>query len=423
MKQIDNNFEDFFREQFEDFESAPNADSWQIIQERLQPKRRRIALWWWLPTGIAAVLLGFVCLKSFSNKENRTIQETVKIEKSIKKDTIVEPTTDANIYIDANEKKATLQEDMSVQNAKNEINNKAIKDLLPQKNNTHYEKTYIKNETTVYHDVPNIENSTPNTPTQEAIIEKDAIASKEKISIALLPTLWKQVLSGEEITVKIPPLTNNDKKNTLTAPQKKSNKMVSFSVDIAPTYNLRSILPNANDERYINNITIPAITSAQRIGLQIGGGIDFKLSKYFGISTLFGYQYTPFDVTYDLRKNETPNIDAFVINKGNTLNINSVTYDTERVTLSQNWQSINAAFALNFYSNEKNKWSAGIGSGKWIGKDKLSGSPFFTTLTYTHEFKKGLKIAPFFRYDLKNYTLNNNLLEIKPYQFGLKIQL
>jgi hypothetical protein len=423
MKQIDNNFEDFFREQFEDFESAPNADSWQIIQERLQPKRRRIALWWWLPTGIAAMLLGFVCLKSFSNKENKNTQETVKIEKSIKKDTMVAPTTDASIEINTSEKKVTSQEGKLLQKAENEIKNKQIKDILPQKKGTHYETTYIKNETTVYHEVPNIDDSTPNKPVQEAVIYKDAVANKENVIIALLPTLWKQVLSGEEITVKITPVTDNDKKSALTTPQKKSNKRVSFSADIAPTYNLRNILPNANDERYINNITIPAITSAQRIGLQIGGGIDFKLSKYFGISTLFGYQYTPFDVTYDLRKNETPNIDALVVNKGNTLTINSVTYDTERVTLSQNWQSINAAFSLNFYSNEKNKWSAGIGSGKWIGKDKLSGSPFFTTLTYTHEFKKGLKIAPFFRYDLKNYTLNNNLLEIKPYQFGLKIQL
>jgi hypothetical protein len=418
MKQIDNNFESFFQERFEDFESAPNVDSWQIIQERLQPKRRRVALWWWISTGIAAMLLGFLCVKSFSNKEHKNTLEIVKIENLATKDTSVQ----LNIATKISETNVKIQDDGAVQNTKNETQNKAIKSILPRKKNTYYEETIIKNETTVYHDVPNIDNSTPNTPAPENIPYKTETVAKAKINIALLPLLVQQVFSGEKITVKIPTYVNSDNKNTLIVPQKKSTKMISFAVDIAPTYNFKNILPNTNDERYINKITIPATASTQRIGLQIGTDIDFKLTKHLGFSTLFGYQYTPFAVSYDLRKNEIPNIDALVVNKGSTLNINNVTYDTERITIAQNWHALNAAFALNFYSNEKNKWSAGIGTGRWIGKDKPLGTPFFATLSYTHKFKNSLKVAPFLRYDLKNYTLNNNLLEIQPYQVGLKIQ-
>ena len=419
MKQIDDNFEGFFREQFDEFESAPNPDSWQIIQERLEQKRRRTALWWWIPTGIAAILVGFLCLKSFSNKVNEKTDETVKIEHSTKTDTIIQPNTDAN----KNEVNEVKQENKTIQIFENKIKKQATKDILPQRKNTHYELTQIQNETTVYHDVPNIENSTPNTPLQTTTtIENKIGENKAKINISFLPILLNQVVSGEEMIVKIPLSIKSDGKNTLSKPKKKSSKIVTFAVDIAPTYNFKNIAPNTSDESYINNISIPAIASAERIGLQIGTDIDFKLTKHLGFSTLLGYQYTPFDVAYDLRKNETPNIDALVINKGNTLTINRVTYDTERISVSQNWHSLHAAFALNFYSNEKNKWSAGIGTGKWFGKDKPSGNPFFTSLTYTHKFNNGLKVAPFFRYDLKNYTSNNNLLKVQPYQLGLKIQ-
>ncbi len=418
MKQIDNNFEDFFREQFEEFESAPNPDSWQIIQERLQQKRRRIALWWWLPTGIAAILIGFLCLKSFSNKANENTVETVKIERSTNTDTIIHTDTDTN----KSEENSTIREEKTTPIFENKIKKQAVKDILPQRKNTHYELTQVQNETTVYHDVPNIDNSTPNTPLQTITIENKIGENKAKINISFLPTLLNQVVSGEEIIIKAPLSIKSEDKNTLNKPQKKASKIVTFAVDIAPTYNFKNIAPNTSDKSYINNISIPAIASAERIGLQIGTDIDFKVTKYLGFSTLLGYQYTPFDVAYDLRKNETPNIDALVINKGNTLTINSVTYDTERISVSQNWHSLNATFALNFYSNEKNKWSAGIGTGKWFGKDKPSGNPFFTSLTYTHKFNNGLKVAPFFRYDLKNYTSNNNLLKVQPYQLGLKIQ-
>lgn len=418
MKQIDNNFEDFFREQFEEFESAPNPDSWQIIQERLQQKRRRIALWWWLPTGIAAMLIGFLCLKSFSNKANENTVETVKIERSTNTDTIIQPDTDTN----KSEENSTIREEKTTPIFENKIKKQAVKDILPQRKNTHYELTQVQNETSVYHDVPNIDNSTPNTPLQTITIENKIGENKAKINISFLPTLLNQVVSGEEIIIKAPLSIRSEDKNTLNKPQKKASKIVTFAVDIAPTYNFKNISPNTSDDSYINNILIPAIASAQRIGLQIGTDIDFKLTKHLGFSTLLGYQYTPFDVAYDLRKNETPNIDALVINKGNTLTINNVTYNTERISISQNWHALNATFALNFYSNEKNKWSAGIGTGKWFGKDKPSGNPFFTSLTYTHKFNNGLKVAPFFRYDLKNYTSNNNLLKVQPYQLGLKIQ-
>ena len=418
MKQIDNNFEGFFREQFEDFESAPNVDSWQLIQERLQTKRRRIALWWWIPTGIAAVLVGFLCIKSFSNNNERATKNIVKIENTSKKDTFIQPKTNAK---EVGEKIENITNTIEI-NAKNSTINKSVKSILPQKSTIHYEETHISNEQTVYHEVPNIENSTPNISSSSVKVEEVMKPKNIKFfGITMLPTLRRQVFSNEEVKVKIPMSVAIVEKNTLL--KKKFKPSIIASVNAAPTYNFRNISPNKNDENYINKIISPAITSTQRIGLQIGSDIDFKLTKRLGFATLFNYQYTPFSVAYDLRRNETPTIDALVTNKGNSLNINSVSYETSREIITQNWHSLNAALAFNFYSNEKNKWSVGIGTGKWLGKDKPLGTPIFTTLGYTHTFKNGLKLAPFFRYDLKNYTLNNKILEVQPYQFGLKIQL
>ena len=422
MRQIDNNFEDFFREQFEDYESAPNTDSWQQIQARLHAKRRRIALWWWIPTGIAALLVGFLCLKSFSDK-NRTPQNNVaKIENTTQKDSAILP------KINTSETLKELQNTPSENNLaiENKIQNEAKTNILPnispKKATFHYEETHISNERTVFHEVPNIENSTPNTPLQNTQIEEIAKPkSKEKISFAFLPILLNEVFSGEEISIKMPPSTTVETKNNII--KKRFSPSIIASLNAAPTYNFRNISPNKTDNNYVNNIANPATLSTERIGLQVGTDIDFKLTKHLGFATLFNYQYTPFQVAYDLRKNETPTIEGLVTNKGNSLNINSVSYQTSQEILTQNLHSVNAAFALNFYSNEKNKWSAGMGTGKWFGKDRLSGTPFYTTFVYTHTFKKGLKIAPFFRYDFKNYTLNNKILEIQPYQFGLKFQL
>ena len=419
MKQIDNNFEDFFREQFEDFESAPNADSWELIQERLQPKRRRIVIWWWLPTSIAAMLVGFLCLKSFSDKNEKTSLDNVaKIENTSKNDTFTQPKTGNNEVVEKVENTTKTDEI----NAKNVLKNKAKKEILPQKSNIHYEETHISNEQTVYHEVPNIGNSEPNMPVQNVIVEEKAKPkNSEKLSIAFLPNLLRQVFSGEEINVQLPTSVAVVENNTLL--KKKFRPSIIASLNAAPTYNFRNILPNKDDEIYIDKIVSPATASTQRIGLQIGSDIDFKLTKRIGFATLFSYQYTPFDAAYDLRKNENPTIDALVINKGNSLNISSLSYETERQVVAQNWHSVNAALAFNFYSNEKNKWSAGIGTGKWLGKNKPSGIPFFATFAYIYTFKNGLKLAPFFRYDLKNYTLDNKILEVQPYQFGLKIQL
>ena len=422
MKQIDNNFEGFFREQFEDFESAPNTDSWQQIQARLQPKRRRIALWWWIPTGIAALLAGFLCLKSFSDKNETPQNNVAKIGDTTQKDSAILP--QINKSENAKDIQNTLFKNKPVAENKtlNEVKTKILHSISPKKATIHYEETHISNEQTVFHEVPNIENSTPNTPLQNTQIEEIAKPkNKEKISFAFLPTLLNEVFSGEEISIKMPPYTTIETKNNII--KKKFSPSTIASLNAAPTYNFRNISPNKTDNNYVNNIANSATVSTERIGLQVGTDIDFKLTKHLGFATLFNYQYTPFQVAYDLRKNETPTIQGLVTNKGNSLNINSVSYQTSQEILTQNLHSVNAAFALNFYSNEKNKWSAGIGTGKWLGKDKLSGTPFYTIFTYTHSFKNGFKIAPFFRYDLKNYTLSNKILEIQPYQFGLKFQL
>lgn len=55
MKHLDE-FENYFQEQFEDFESEPEPESWQKIHDRLHGKRRRIFFWWWIPILAVAII-------------------------------------------------------------------------------------------------------------------------------------------------------------------------------------------------------------------------------------------------------------------------------------------------------------------------------------------------------------------------------
>lgn len=128
-----------------------------------------------------------------------------------------------------------------------------------------------------------------------------------------------------------------------------------------------------------------------------------------------------FFLDYTLYKAEVNSIDAYVSNAGKSVNVNKVNYTTSPEKVQQNWHLASVNAGVHFSLNKKNQLSIGIGAGKWLGKNTLQGTPIYGVASYAHQFKNGLILSPYLKYDLKRYQLSNDLFQVQPYQIGLKV--
>lgn len=416
MKHLDE-FENYFQEQFEDFESEPELDSWQKIHDRLHGKRRRFFFWWLIPiVGIATIGAGLF----LSKKKNTNELVTPKIEEksnlkyvdtSVLPDnkiltqennpsvaTLTQPII-SNISVSTN-----IQQTTSVQ----KLSPKSLSDSKAKIDDKSFEIIEINKEFSVHHEVPNIENT--------AATSSNVVKTKENLSIALL-----SVLSLETVTENNEIPTIQPKKSSLIQPIKKENPKWSLFVSAAPTYNLANVSPNKNDKTFVTDVKTAALRSSSRVGIQAELGILRQTSSRFQFFGALNYQWTPFSLDYTLYEAEVNTIDAYVSNAGKSVNVNKVNYTTSVEKAQQNWHLASVNTGINFSLNKKNQLSVGIGIGKWFGKDALQGTPMYGVASYSHLFKGGLQLSPYIKYDLKKYQLSNDLFQVQPYQIGLKV--
>jgi hypothetical protein len=416
MRQIDE-FDNFFRDRLEDFDSAPNEHEWQGIQERLHPKRRRVALWWWIPTGIAALIGSvLICRQLPINhgnppSENQTIV-TTKNQENVENNAQIKTQN-----VDKQEIAIKDNENQYLEKSKNKNIDGKITVRIGTKT---YEKSITDGQPIVYHEVPDIATSEPKPSTENT--KNTTVENTEKrpfLTFVLLPLLENSIFSEKEINLK--DFQAKFTSNTVDLKKKKNFYPLKFYMGVSPTYNFKNVNPNENDNVFVSKIQNPTFASKQRIGLQLETRCSKQVSKRIGFSTTLAYQLMPFEVSYLQRKENTEVVVSSISNAGKSLNISDVSYDYEAVNIHKNLHSLSAIAAMNFHLNEKNALSLGIGKGIWMGKEKLSGSPTYASISYERALQNRLKITPYFNYHLRSYATSNAVLNIQPYQIGIKI--
>jgi hypothetical protein len=415
MRHLDE-FENYFQDQFEDFESEPEPESWQKIHDRLHGKRRRIFFWWWIPmVAIATIGAGFFLFKGKNtsdleakNLPQKNVPSTIDTsnqpantltQENNPSVNQVTPSTNSTVLISAN-----IQQTTSIQ----KLSPKSLPDSKVQIDNKSFEKIDLNNDGAIYHEVPNIKN----TP----ILSSNTVKMKENINIALLSGLDLKTLDENKKTPVIEP-----KRSNLIEPVKKENPKWAVFVSAAPTYNLTNVSPNKDDKTFVTDVKTASLRSSNRIGVQAELGVLRQTNSRLQFFGALNYQWTPFSLDYTLYKAEVNNIDAFVSNAGKTVNVNKVNYTTSPETVQQNWHLASINTGIHFSLNKKNQLSIGVGAGKWLGKNALQGTPMYGIASYSYQFKSGLMLSPYLKYDFKTYQLSNDLFQVQPYQIGLKV--
>lgn len=149
------NIERLFQEKFKDFEALPPEESWDIIANRLNKKKKRIAPLWFQLSGIAASLfiIGVLILNFLG--ENSTIKapnsdSTIVNTKNSKgksnNSNITLPNNEAIVYdAHSNEKKLNIKSNNSIlQNKENSIDDKLVNSEL--KHNSDKRKGWVSND-------------------------------------------------------------------------------------------------------------------------------------------------------------------------------------------------------------------------------------------------------------------------------------
>jgi hypothetical protein len=415
MRHLDE-FENYFQEQFEDFESEPEPESWQKIHDRLHGKRRRIFFWWWIPmVAIATIGAGFFLFKGNNtsdleaqNLPQKNIPTTIGASTQSANTLVQENNSSNNTLTPPNNSTVLISANIQQTTSVKKLSPKSLPDSKVQIDNKSFEKIELNKDVAIYHEVPNIEN----TP----ISSSNTVKTKENISIALLNRLALQTLEENKKTPVIEP-----KRSNLIQPVKKENPKWAVFVSAAPTYNLTNVSPNKDDKTFVTDVKTASLRSSSRIGVQAELGVLRQTNSRLQFFGALNYQWTPFSLDYTLYKADVNSIDAFVSNAGKTVNVNKVNYTTSPETVQQNWHLASINTGINFSLNKKNQLSIGVGAGKWFGKNALQGTPMYGIVSYSHQFKSGLMLSPYLKYDFKKYQLSNDLFQVQPYQIGLKV--
>ncbi len=74
------NIDQLFRERLGDFEKKPNPELWSQIEGRLDNNKKRPFAYWWLYSGVAVVIIGFLLVPTLFENPKKPIQ---KIEQNI----------------------------------------------------------------------------------------------------------------------------------------------------------------------------------------------------------------------------------------------------------------------------------------------------------------------------------------------------
>ncbi|MEC5165241.1 uncharacterized protein YcfL [Flavobacterium sp. PL11] len=349
------NIDRLFQERFKDFESAPNDQTWSVIQVGLKDKKERRVIPIWIKySGIAAAfLLGVFLLNTLFEfnieSENNIVIETKILDtKSKQKDSAsVKNKTKINFHKDYKVVKNNLQtpNDDQKQNATFKKTKIVFAKPLNQKivsNNNRKSDQTVKNE-----------NNSERKLNKDLLFNDEIIGkndylpqnisvkkNKNKMDIEKSDLVTDKIISSKDI------ITNAETENELEAILKnKSNKEIVIVNNLENkwqiTPNVAAVFTNSNavsiDPQFAEN------TKTTNNKLSYGVRLDYALNKKFtlrsGINKI-AVGYNTNNVTYSSGLN-TVSLANVKLNNNNMFEIRSSSGKTSLMTFERNLQKTN----------------------------------------------------------------------------------
>jgi hypothetical protein len=403
-------FEHYLREQFEDFESDTAPESWEKIREQLHPKKRRIVAFWWLPTGIAAMLLLYLGLSKTTTPSNDNAGGVAPASPS---KIIVPNSKNSQQTITILDKIPTSEPSGKKENTSSTINsiNKKVQNTASQKAIPRTDIT-IK-ETIISSNNSNVEPTT--TATTNNTIENIISIKRENTSLlAALQTLSPAIVNLETNT-DLAIARIEDKKPSVIEPLHRQKQHFKFYATIGLSSNYRNITPLTGDENSLTNIKTADVIAINRMGWQANIGVQIPLFKHFVLRPSLNYQGYVTQLQYDLAQPKIENLRGITSSSGNTFTINE--YPTATTTEQQIYHSINAQADIMYFFNKKNALSVGAGVGRFLGNSAAK-QTLYSSASFKHQFTR-FSVEPFFQYHLRNYRATSQYYDFQPYTIGI----
>ncbi len=426
MEHLDN-FEDFFRETFEDFESETNPESWSHIREQLHPKpKRRFLAFWWLPVGVALMGLGIwwkpnatatAIVPNEVNKKIESVDNQSIINKKADKNT-ASAKSETVVKTNPNQQIITILDESKIvsdnQNTINQLSQKAKPNKQKTSNNN---INQTSNSVTVISNIAAIPQNT-NVETATVIKQETSLSQKrEQISqLSLLQTLTIPFIEIVQNDVQIPMIETSA--IAIKEPLNKQKRHIQFVATAGLSSNYRNISPITNDKNYLTNVKTPSMGAINRMGWQTTIGVQIPITKHFGIKTSLNYQGYLAQLQYDLSKPQIDDIQGKVAQGGTSFQI--AEYPTVARSEKDRYHSLNLQGDVMYFFNKKNALSAGAGIGRLFGTSPQQ--TLYLNTSFKHQFAR-FSAEPFFQYHLNTYQSKAQYYNFQPYSIGINFGL
>lgn len=435
----DKNIDRLFQEKFKDFEVHPNPNNWNVIEERLQKRKRRVIPFWWFGTSGVAVLV-IVGLLLFRNNINNGVLKDNTIDQDVivkdKDDSIIDtfPLINNTIKKEFTLPKNVNKTTVGTYNSKIKKQKDNFKSLNSQEVTNVQKEVSIKNDTILINSYKVVKNKSFNDDgsklkTSEKLDNKDEKhqfknednKTKEEFLLASSnDTVEKNINSKWSIAPTVAILNTNSFKqassiNTYLNDNDFSGKNTySYGVKVAyqltKKWSIQSGLHIQNLQFDTEDVTITSkiIGSENFSNIEFNtdnmlvldsGGIELQsdalenniLVRKGVLSQKYGYLEVPFEVKYTLFKKN--NFKSEIITGFSTLVLNRNQIEITDTKFSKVIGKATNLNLINFSSN--------------LGID----------LTYSFSKKWKLTINPMFKTQLNTFSEKSN--GFKPYFIGV----
>lgn len=416
-------FEDFWREELESFESEPSPKEWEDIKNRIHPKRRVIPFWWLVP--LAATLVGVGVFRYFSSEKNGTdathfVDQMKEGEQN--KPSLIQPNDKNDTFefqqesTNKNAKESSIQEQLSsktLAGQRNNLINNNIKVVDNEKieykkeNNLEIGLTEEKKDgqsKTEVVDIPNV----PITKTEQT--ERGLL-----LAIEALPTKLMAISIEDALLPNIEKL--NDWAKIKETVEKKKSKRKGFYASVGTSMNLRNIAPVKTDAFTMTSIQLPSLTSINRLGWQASLGYKMPINRHLDWRSSLQYQGFLAKIDYRLKLPEVTNVETIGEVTGTGLSLKYEKIDLKQTDKNEEYvyHNISINNELGWKINSKNTVYVGCTLGKIFGEKSLS-----TAFNSSYSYKlKYVAIEPYFQYHLKYYASKEPIYNFQPYAFGI----
>lgn len=219
------NLDSLFQEKFENFEVLPPENAWNNIESKLKEnkKKKRIIPFWWMYSGVAALIALGIFFMNPNNKNLEDVQNPIVNQES-------NAGTKSNSNNDFNPQNSTINAPEKTENATDEV----VTTISKENNSSNNNPTY-NNKTTLKSNF-NEKSSSSTSVVSNAIARNNSKFSKTKSTVNSTAIATNNYNTTTNSTLPIGTNSNNNTKNTNSITDDKlvietENKIV-FTTDI-----------------------------------------------------------------------------------------------------------------------------------------------------------------------------------------------